>query len=81
MANNKGRGWHGDSEEHHQAAMERDKFNWWPLLFIPLAFFVGMGVDRIATDDARTGDVGIQRGIGGGPGTECPTPGQNMMNP
>lgn len=37
--NNSGRGWHGDSEGHREVS--KKKTNWWPLLFLPVAFALG----------------------------------------
>lgn len=80
MANNsKGRGWHGDPEGHAQAARERDKFNWWPLLAIPIAFVIGWSANA-ATNTVNNTTNGTEVGIGGGPGAECITP-TNIQSP
>lgn len=77
MADNQnGRGWHGDPEGHAYAARQRDKGNWWPLLLIPLALFVGWGArDVVSNDNERAYNYETQTGVGGGPYTPCVTPG------
>lgn len=80
MADNQGRGWHGDSEGHADAARERDKdnkFNWLPLLLLPVAFAIGWGANEaMGNEDTRGQTAQTQQyGIGGGPGSSpCATP-------
>lgn len=78
--NSKGRGWHGDPEGHAEAARERDKFNWWPLLAIPVAFVIGWGAAQTTNPDNQMTRNGTEVGVGGGPGTECVTP-TNIQSP
>ena len=78
MANTQGRGWHGDPEGHADAARERNKTNWWPLLLVPLALFVGWGArDVVGHDNDRAYNNQSQTGVGGGPYTPCVSPGTN----
>lgn len=61
-----------DTERHHN---REEKTNWWPLLLIPIAFFIGWGANAAtdnANDRASTGNS-MQYGVGGGPGTQCPS--------
>jgi hypothetical protein len=76
MADNQGRGWHGDSEGHREASKERNEggFNWLPLLLLPLAFFVGWGANE-AMGNNNDQTYQSQPGVGGGPNTPCVTPG------
>lgn len=75
-----GKGWHGDSEGHAEAARERNKTNWWPLLAIPLAFFVGMAstsaFDRNNNDQAQ--NYQSESGVGGAGYTPCVSPGMEQ---
>lgn len=82
MTNNTtGRGWHGDSAGHAQAARARDKFNWWPLLAIPVAFVIGWSANTATNTGVSTSTTnGTEVGIGGGPGSECITP-TNIQSP
>lgn len=75
MANNQqGRGWHGDPEGHAEAARERNKTNWWPLLLVPLALFIGWaGRDALGYDNDRAYNQ-TSTGVGGGPYTPCVSP-------
>jgi hypothetical protein len=76
MADNN-RGWTGDSEGHRQAAREshKSKTNWWPLLFIPVAFGIGWwGGDK--SNDQNQQSYQAQPGVGGGPEVSI-TPGAN----
>ena len=72
MANDN-KGWHGDSEGHREAAKERTetktKTNWWPLLFLPIAFVAGWGMGEAGNNQEQAYDRGAQTqpGVGGGP--------------
>ena len=76
MAAQDGRGWHGDSEGHREAAEERNDTNWWPLLFIPVAFLVGWWandtVDNASQNQARNNQA--ETGVGGGPDSTTISP-------
>jgi hypothetical protein len=72
MANNNGKGWHGDTERHAEASRERDNksTNWLPLLLLPVAFGLGWAIHDAATTDTREvaqEESTIQPGVGGGP--------------
>jgi hypothetical protein len=67
-----GRGWHGDPEGHADAARERDKTNWWPLLLVPLALFIGWGARDMTDTDHNNNQT--QTGVGGGAYTPCVSP-------
>lgn len=67
--NNQGKGWHGDSERHAEVGREKKKTNWWPLLLLPIAFFIGWGANDAASNNDRSQATENQQyGIGGGPG-------------
>lgn len=78
------RGWHGDPEGHRDAARDRredgrerkSKTNWWPLLFLPVAFVIGWAggdaSDNNNREQAYTNQT--QPGVGGGPDVSI-TPG------
>lgn len=77
MANNQGKGWHGDSEGHAEASRERDRknSNWLPLLFLPIAFVVGWAAhDASTTDTQESAQSTFKQGVGGGPDTASITP-------
>lgn len=81
MANNNGRGWHGDPEGHREAAKERDKkTNWWPLLLLPVAFAVGWLGHDATNDNNRevASENRMQPGVGGGPDTPSVSPESGM---
>ncbi len=70
----RGRGWHGNPEGHAEAARARDRFNWWPLLLVPLAFLIGIFSSSLTNIGQGQEQPQILRGVGGGPGTTCITP-------
>ena len=73
------RGWHGDPEGHRDAGRERkSKTNWWPLLFLPVAFVIGWaGGDASDNNENRQAYTNqTQPGVGGGPDVSI-TPGAN----
>lgn len=77
MADNTNRGWHGDSEGHREVAKERTKTktNWWPLLFIPVAFVLGWGAsDASDNADDQAYNSQAERGVGGGPDSPSISP-------
>jgi hypothetical protein len=72
--------WHADSEGRAEA-QERDKkskFNWLPLLILPVAFFLGWGANEALSSADEANRVSENRpevGVGGGPeNTTCPSP-------
>lgn len=84
MADNKGRGWHGDSQGHAEASRERDdkKTNWLPLLLLPVAFFLGWAGHDAASNDTSeiASESQMQPGVGGGP-YDTITPTVTQTNP
>jgi hypothetical protein len=77
MADNQGKGWHGDPEGHREAAKERDKdTNWWPLLLLPVAFLFGwLGHDAATPDRSDvSSESRFQPGVGAGPDVPSGSP-------
>ncbi len=64
----------------HDMRKENEGFNWWPLLVLPLAFFIGWGTNEaLTTDRDMSTRNGTQVGVGGGPITPCITPDAGAM--
>ena len=55
---------------------DEDRFNWLPLLLIPIFFILGWSVNDAVTGKGQVYDTRQQVGIGGGPqqGSYCITP-------
>lgn len=54
----------------HRNRKEHKDTNWWPLLLIPLALFIGWaGRDALGRANQNNS---AQYGVGGGPGTSTP---------
>jgi hypothetical protein len=66
-----------DYGEGRVETRERTNTNWWPLLLVPLAFFLGMGVDR-NDNNRRVQNQQVEYGVGGAP-DRCITPGMNTQ--
>lgn len=64
-----------DGPKNRETTQEtEDRFNWLPLLLIPIFFMLGWSVNDAVTDKGQVYETRQQVGIGGGPGTYCITP-------
>lgn len=65
-----------DEELEERREATEDRNNWWPLLLIPIAFFLGWGANQAANSatNERAYNNTTQYGVGGGPGTPCANP-------
>ena len=69
------RDWRENNDERREVTRERrSRTNWWPLLFLPVAFVIGWvggdAADNTSRDQAYTNQT--QPGIGGGPDVTVP---------
>lgn len=61
-----------NADETRTNIRDNDNSNWWPLLLIPLAFFIGWGVNEARdTANNQAYQNTAQSGVGGAPGFPC----------
>lgn len=62
-----------DSTHDQYEPKKEEKFNWWPLFVLPIAFFAGWGANEAMSQDDRAYTNGAQYGVGGAPDEICVT--------